>query len=491
MGAIAWDCLNGKMKKHRHYLSGAAFGLLFATAASTLGAELQDGAGNWHIAGIFTPSALRESYYNATTGVSRFSDNSQDSAKAGEELADLFFAGGFAVQASEFTMSSLGALSGDVTGSAILTSSKVIKASTGNGPVRLLVNASADVMALAESNAGDENEFTMLVRRPTAAVTADLAGTWRVFDFGMPDDLTETYFNHQTQQARQGGSDDNAGPNEELVDVFFIGGFETLDVGVTMTSGGSFSGAFSGTASTTANGTVTLNPGDGTEVFQMNASKNLMIRSLAQPVDNDQRFTALMKLPASLSLAELAGPWRFARLAIPNRLVETVYNGSTTRDIDSNENAMNGEEMVDVHFPGVFEAEQGVVGIGADGSLAAGFSGSVAVGATPGQVTITVDGEALTFYVNDTKDVMLHVSETGDEQQIIAVLRVPLDPMKIALDTDDGKLNLLWVGQSDVKLQKTSTLTGWSDVTSSTGQSAFESSTTTAEFYRLVRETAQ
>jgi hypothetical protein len=110
---------------------------------------------------------------------------------------------------------------------------------------------------------------------------------------------------------------------------------------------------------------------------------------------------------------------------------------------------------------------------------------------SPGEVTITVDSQPLTFYVNDTKDVMLHVSATGDEQQIIAVLRVPLDPAKIALDTDDGKLNLLWVGQSDVKLQKSTTLTGWTDVTSSTGQSAFESSTTTAEFYRLVRESAQ
>lgn len=478
------------MKKYRQYLSGAAACLLFAFTSTSSGASLQDGAGDWHIAGIFTPSALQESYYNATTGASRFSVNSQDYAKAGEELADMFFAGGFSIQAAEFTLSGLGSLSGDVTGSAVLTGSKVIKACTANGPVRLLVNASADVMALAESNAGDENEFTMLVRRPTTAATADLAGSWRVFDFGMPDDLTENYHNFVTQQGRQGGSDDHAGDNEKLVDVFFKGGFETLDVGVTMTSGGSFSGAFSGTASTTATGTVSLNPGDGVELFQLNASKNLMIRSLAEPSSFDQRFTALIKLPSSLTLSELAGPWRFARLSIPNRLVETVYNGSTTRDIDSGDNAMPGEQLVDVHFPGSFEAEQGVVGIGADGSLAAGFSGSVAVN-SPGEVTITVDSQPLTFYVNDTKDVMLHVSATGDEQQIIAVLRVPLDPAKIALDTDDGKLNLLWVGQSDVKLQKSTTLTGWTDVTSSTGQSAFESSTTTAEFYRLVRESAQ
>ena len=276
------------------------------------------------------------------------------------------------------------------------------------------------------------------------------------------------------------------------MDVFFRGGFEILSVGVTMTSGGTFSGAFSGASSTTANGTVSLVTGEGTEFFQMNNSKNVMIRSKAEPSFDDQRFTALIKKPSTLSVSELAGPWRFSRLTIPKRLVETVYNSTTmtSRQIDSGDNAGNGEELVDMFFPGLFEVEQGVAGIGSDGRLTAGLNGSAVVN-SPGVVTITVDGDPLTFYVNDTKDVMLHVSETMDEQQIIAVLRVPLDPMEIALDTDDGKLNLLWVGRSDVKLQKSSTLTGWSDVSDSTGQSAFESSTTTAEFYRLVVDGAQ
>ena|GEM_PF-5136270 len=470
-----------------------ASGLILSFIASIHGAEIQDGAGSWHFSGIFTPSALRESYYNQNTDSVRFSDDSRDFGMEGERLIDVFFAGEWRADSGEFALSSGGALSGDVTGSALLTKSKTVKASTAEGPVRLLLNASADVMVVSESTPGDENEFTMLVRRPTDAVTADLTGNWQVLDFGMPDDLTETFFNHSTQQVRQPqSSSEGPNQNEALVDVFFRGGFEILSVGINMTAGGTFSGAFSGTSSTTANGTVSLVTGEGTEVFQMNDSRNLMIRSKAEPSFDDQRFTALIKKPSTLSVSELAGPWRFSRLTIPKRLVETVYNSTTmtSRQIDSGDNAGNGEELVDMFFPGLFEVEQGVAGIGSDGRLTAGLNGSVVV-SSPGVVTITVDGDPLTFYVNDTKDVMLHVSETMDEQQIIAVLRVPLDPMEIALDTDDGKLNLLWVGRSDVKLQKSSTLTGWSDVSDSTGQSAFESSTTTAEFYRLVVDGAQ
>lgn len=325
-------------------------------------------------------------------------------------------------------------------------------------------------MALVESDSGDDNEFTMLVRRPTAATRADLAGNWRVLDFGMADDLTENYYNVVNMGGGQSTTlSDSPGTDEIITDVFFRGGFETLTVPVSLAAGGAFSGAFSGTFSTTANGTVSLAvAGEGTEVFTVNASGNVMVRTLPDPSFDEQRFTALVKLPDSLSLSELAGAWRFVRLWVPNRLVEVKADGRLT----------------DVSFPTPYEVERGVVGIGTDGSLAAAFSGSIAV-SSPGVVTVTADG-AHTFYVNDTKDVMLHVSEDSDGQEIIALLRVPLEPTKLALDSEDGKLNLLWAGRSDVKLQKSSTLTSWSDA-GSTGQSAFESSSTTAEFYRLIQ----
>ena len=81
---------------------------------------------------------------------------------------------------------------------------------------------------------------------------------------------------------------------------------------------------------------------------------------------------------------------------------------------------------------------------------------------------------------------MFHVHSSGDTQEIVALVRAPLEPMKIALEFEGGVPSLLWMGQGNVRLQRTSTLNGWSDVMSSTGQSGFNSSTTTAEFYRLV-----
>jgi hypothetical protein len=111
--------------------------------------------------------------------------------------------------------------------------------------------------------------------------------------------------------------------------------------------------------------------------------------------------------------------------------------------------------------------------------------GSVAVN-TGGSITLTSDGENFEFFVNEARDTMFHVHSTGDSHEMVALVRVPLEPMKIALEVVNGTPSLLWLGQGNVRLQRTSTLNGWSDVTSSTGQSAFESSTTTAEFYRLV-----
>lgn len=142
--------------------------------------------------------------------------------------------------------------------------------------------------------------------------------------------------------------------------------------------------------------------------------------------------------------------------------------------------------LVDMFFPGDFGVGVGGVGIGTDGSLAASFSGSVAVN-TGGAITLTVDGETFEFFVNETRDTMFHVHSSGDTQEIVALVRVPLEPMKIVLEVNGGVPSLLWLGQGNVRLQRTSTLNSWSDVLSSTGQSGFNSSTTTAEFYRLIQ----
>jgi hypothetical protein len=247
---------------------------------------------------------------------------------------------------------------------------------------------------------------------------------------------------------------------------------------------------FTGSGSTTADGTVTLDFGEGPEVFYLNASKNLMARVIRET--EEQRFTVIVKAPASVSASELAGPWRFASMQTPNRLVES-YLGSATgmsrQSMDSSDFAGRTglpEELADTFFMSEFEVDRGVVGIGTDGNLTARFSGSVAAGAA-GSVTVTVGGETLPFFINETKDVMVHVTSTGDAQEIIALVRVPLEPMKIAVDATGGKLNLLWMGQGNVRLQRSTTLNGWANIMGNgAGQSAFESSTTTAEFYRLV-----
>lgn len=131
MGANTWDCQFGYMKRNRLYLSGSALFAWVITTSAASAADLQTAAGNWHLAGIFTPSALREAYHNPVTGANRQSLNSDDFAKNGEELVDLFFAGGFSTQSGEITLASGGAISGAFSGSATLTSSKAVTAVVG------------------------------------------------------------------------------------------------------------------------------------------------------------------------------------------------------------------------------------------------------------------------------------------------------------------------------------------------------------------------
>ena len=425
----------------------------------------------------------------------RQSVNSSDFAKSGEQLVDVFFAGEFGTSDGDFALTAGGAVTGDISGSVQVTPSGLVRGTLDGGPISLRLNASGDVMMTAVRD-DDIQEFIVAVKRPADAVTADFEGVWNFVDLGSPTDLTKSYYNSMTQMNRQAPSDSSGGASEQFVDAFFVGGFESESGGVTVASDGSFTGFAPGTMMTTANGTASLDFGEGPETLYLNASKNLMIRVKREAGDiNDQRITVIVKAPPSLTIADLAGPWRFSKMETPNRLVEVYFNHSTGQNrnsVDSGDYAGRTgqpESLVDMFFPGDFSVGGGGVGIGTDGSLTASISGSVAVnsGDSEGSITLTVDGETFEFFVNETRDTMFHVGSTGDTQEIVALVRVPLEPMKIALDVKDGAPSLLWLGQADVKLQRTSTLTDWSDVTSSMGQSAFKTSSATAEFYRLIQ----
>jgi hypothetical protein len=478
----------------RKILSGPGAALLASLVISStaFAADLSMLAGDWRFASVTNPSAVRESYYNSNTMQTRQSVNSSDFAKAGEQLVDVFFAGEFGIAEGDFALTAEGCVSGDISGSVQVTPSGLVRGTLDGLPISLRLNASGDVMITALLD-DDIQEFIVAVKRPADAVTADFEGVWNFVDLGSPTDLTKSYYNSMTQMNRQAPSDSFAGANEQFVDTFFRGAFYAESGSATVASDGSFTGFASGTMTTTANGTAALVIGEGPETFYLNASKNLMIRVKREDGDiNEQRITVIVKAPPSLSIADLAGPWRFSNMETPNRLVEVYFNhttGQTRNSIDSSDFAGRTgqtESLVGMFFPGDFGVGGGGVGIGTDGSLAASFSGgSVAVN-TGGSITLTSDGENFEFFVNEARDTMFHVHSTGDSHEMVALVRVPLEPMKIALEVVNGTPSLLWLGQGNVRLQRTSTLNGWSDVTSSTGQSAFESSTTTAEFYRLV-----
>ncbi len=438
-----------------------------------------------------TPTYLVESYFNGNTQAIRQSTGPYDFARDGEMLVDVYFQEEVFAENGSLSVDAQGAVTGDESGSLRVTKDKRAVLTLPDSLIPFLLSPAGDVLVRAISEDPHDQEFVVAIKKPTDATTAGLAGNWRVLEFVMPDDITEVYYNSQTMQTRNTTSSSDFGmEGEQLVDLFFKGEFETVSAPVTIAGNGTFSGAFGGTISTTIDGTVTINAGEGNETFFLNHSKDLIIRTLKEL--DDVRITIIVKLPSATTLADVAGPWRLTSMSTATRLREAYYNGMTqmTRTTDdSGEFAMTGEQLVDTFFSADFEIGGGVLSIKEDGTMGGIAAGGTVAITGPGTGTVTLGPDVYTFYANPTHDVMWSVSSNSEEQEIFALVRIPVEPMKLVLDPEDTNPTLFWEGQSGVKLQKSTDLgAGWSDVSNSTGDSSYTGSRVTAEFFRLVTD---
>ena len=231
--------------------------------------------------------------------------------------------------------------------------------------------------------------------------------------------------------------------------------------------------------------------GEGIETFQANASMDFMVRALGET--EDQRLTTIIKSPTSTTLADLAGAWRLTGFLTPDRLVENFWNGMTQQSRTSDQGvdfAQTDEQLVDVYFPEIAETPYGIIGISETGAVSGLATGTASV-ASPSRVDLNLTGDdgMLSFYPTANHNVMVGLTVDGGEQELILLLRVPVEPMKMVLDTEGEGIGLIWQGRSDVKLQKASTLGSWSDVIASQVQSAYRSEAM-VEFYRLIQVAA-
>ncbi len=197
-------------------------------------------------------------------------------------LADVYFSGESTLATGDITMDGAGNFSGIFSGTISGTPTGDVTVVTGGGSIPFRMNESKNVAASTPGD-DDEQEFNLLIRKPSSLATSDLAGTWRVSILRLPTTLTESFYNIDTTAGRQADSAGTAGPNEVLVDIFHADFFELERLEVELDSSGSFTGTRSGTFTANPDRSVTLSSGGDLVTFFPNADKTLMAGAVDHP----------------------------------------------------------------------------------------------------------------------------------------------------------------------------------------------------------------
>ncbi len=224
--------------------------------ASLATAEL---AGDWRLVSLIQPDGMSKTQFEG-------------------KLADVYFIGEASLTQGDITINSLGGFSGLFSGtlaaSGPLPGDFTVNA--GGGPIPFRVNATKN-LAVATVDDGDEEEYIVLVRKPAALATSELAGNWRASVLRFPTTLTEILYNVETEGGREIDSSEVAGPNEVLADLYHKEMPELIRLQLQVDGGGSFSAL--GGGSFTANGdrSVTLSLDGESISLQPNADKTFMV----------------------------------------------------------------------------------------------------------------------------------------------------------------------------------------------------------------------
>lgn len=108
---------------------------------------------------------------------------------------------------------------------------------------------------------------------------SELAGDWTYSEISVPKDITETYFNVNTEQNRtSNSSSDFAKVGEIFVDTFFRADFEVFSGGINVASGGQVTGAESGQLSVGRGVYADLALSDDRIRFLVSSGKDVMAR---------------------------------------------------------------------------------------------------------------------------------------------------------------------------------------------------------------------
>lgn len=236
-----------------------------------------------------------------------------------------------------------------------------------------------------------------------------LAGHWNGVNFNVPTQLV---------------LDKN--PQGKVVNVQNRQNFEVLNNLIDVTANGAFSGTggsdpLAGTFAVGAQGVVTASiPGQPVISFRVNESQDFLASAAAR--ENSKELLLLLRSPAALAVAELAGQWNILQFQTPAELIQVQQQPSGL--------------VTDVQGGNSFESFSGSMTLNANGTfsgvLGDAFTGTLAVTGT-GQVTATIQTQEgtfpLTLFVNAGKNLLLVVNEEiGPEdnmQEIILMSRAP------------------------------------------------------------------
>lgn len=443
--------------------------------------ELADIVGDWTLGGFDSPSALRETFYNSGTDTYRFGTDSSEFAQPGEVMTDVNYPDPVVTQLRAFSISPTGAVTGDETGQILSISGNRLFYSDGVDETTVFCNTSGDIM-LTSSRDVDQQDQTICLKRPASLTTSQLEGQWRVFSMINRANIQKTFFS---------GS---------LVDTFYAADASNVAGDITIQNDGTFTGLFNGTvvASATTPGDLTVTV-DGNEIaFKCNASVNLCVATTGDA--NEQEIILLVRKPATLATADLAGTWRISAMVLPTTLTETWYKGSTDtyRQADNSGFGNEGEVLVDVFHPDPFELLRLHALVDATGAFTGSVTGSLAVvgGET---VSVTVDGETFSLQPNADKTFMAGIRQYPNSHELIYMVKVcancapdfesEVDMQPVAAGE---RIIFSWNNGSNLSLRSSSSLGGgWTAVEGSEGADTHAVVPSGARFFQVTEAIAE
>jgi hypothetical protein len=268
------------------------------------------------------------------------------------------------------------------------------------------LNASQDTLIFTGSGQGvgqNYQELLVFQRAPVSLAGADLAAAWNVAQFDTPAQLS-----WDPGTGLIGGSQFEAvtGTMRAKAD-----GTLTADVG----------GAVSGRYTLGINGqvVVTLLGHSQPQTLFVNAGKDLMVLGHGEnnSTNNYQELMLFVRVPATVTKADLAGFWNATWFATPGRMSWTPSSGSPLSDNFGSDYGMM-----------VIKADGTVTGDvrGAySGTISSISSGRVVVSGTSGRGNFKS-----TFFLNANEDMLVLVSSSLDPndniQQLIIFQRAPV-----------------------------------------------------------------